>query len=96
MINHESTVRIGSRQHVTNKAIGMFNLVAETFVTFHKDFFIAFVDGAQCIYDISGNDLCIIGRTPDVRFHAKKMLMLVVLDRIVSVGGVGIMMMVGV
>ena len=62
---------------MTNKAIGMFNLVAETFVTLHIDFFIAFVDGAQCIYDISGNNLCIIGRTPNVWFHTQKMLMLI-------------------
>ena len=74
----------------------MFNLVAETFVTLHIDFFIAFVDGAQCIYDISGNNLCIIGRTPNVRFHTKKMLMLIVLDGIVGVRFTGIVMMMGV
>ena len=81
---------------MTNKAIGMFNLVAETFVTLHIDFFIAFVDGAQCIYDISGNNLCIIGRTPNVWFHTQKMLMLIVLDGIVGVRFIGIVMMVGV
>ena len=81
---------------MTNKAIGMFNLVAETFVTLHIDFFIAFVDGAQCIYDISGNNLCIIGRTPNVWFYTQKMLMLIVLDGIVGVRFIGIVMMVGV
>ena len=47
----------------------MLYLLYECVVAFHISTFIGFVYGAECIQDISGNDLGIDGGVPDMRFH---------------------------
>ena len=83
MINHKGTVRIGGREHVADKAVGMFYLIAEVFITLHVGFFIILVDGTQGIYNVSGNNLRIVSGTPDMWLYAENVVF-IFLDRIVG------------
>ena len=83
MINHKGTVRIGGREHVADKAVGMFYLITEVFITLHVSFFIILVDGAQGVYNISGNNLRVVSGTPDMWFYTEDVVF-IFLDRIVG------------
>ena len=69
MINHEGTVGIRAGKHLADEAVCMLYLPDEYVVTFHVDAFIGFVYGAECIQNVSGNDLGVDGGIPDVGFH---------------------------
>ena len=66
MINHEGTVGIRAGKHLADEAVCMLYLPDEYVVTFHVDAFIGFVYGAECIQNVSGNDLGVDGGIPDV------------------------------
>ena len=67
--NHEGTVGIRAGKHLADEAVCMLYLPDEYVVTFHVDAFIGFVYGAECIQNVSGNDLGVDGGIPDVGFH---------------------------
>ena len=69
MINHEGTVGIRAGKHLADEAVCMLYPPDECVVTFHVGVFIGFVYGAECIQNISGNDLGVDGGIPDVGFH---------------------------
>ena len=69
MINHEGTVGIRAGKHLADEAVCMLYPSDECVVTFHVGVFIGFVYGAECIQNVSGNDLGVDGGIPDVGFH---------------------------
>ena len=79
---------------MADEAVGMLYLVAEILVAFNVNFLVGFVDAAQGIQNVAGNDLGIVGRTPEVGLYTDGMLVLVVLDGIVCMAFVVTMMMV--
>lgn len=72
MINHEGTVGIRAGKHLADEAVCMLYLPDEYVVTFHVDAFIGFVYGAECIQNVSGNDLGVDGGIPDVGLHHRR------------------------